>query len=345
MKSNNPKISIVIINHNGANFLTKYLPHVLKTDYQNFDIILVDNGSTDNSVKIIRNFEKFFKNMIHPIFLEKNVGPCRARNIGVKKSNSEIIAFLDNDARPDLFWLKKGLDCMMKHNAAVIQCKLMLEHNPNLIDSAGSLYGKFGFLYQLVNLGEKEPSLNEMPILSTKSAGMLIKKDVYLMIGGMDEDFFIYNEEYDLCWRVWKSGNSVFLCPDSVVYHYSGGTRQSNPKGFLPQLYYQGTKNYILTIFKNANKKTLITDGVIHFLSWLFIATGILLIRRSSYPAKFVYKGIFWNITNLPRICQKRKEIKKFSKRELPDYVKKKVPLKYYLRTFLHWSKVKSKVD
>jgi GT2 family glycosyltransferase len=120
-----------------------------------------------------------------------------------------------------------------------------------------------------------------------------------------DEDFFIYVEETDLCWRIWLSGFQVGYVPSSVVYHAFGRTPklQSPRTKFLGK--YHGTKNYISMILKNAGSFSLLKMLPIHVFCWMGIV-GWHFVRRRVVEGVWIGKGIFYNLTNFDSIWRKR---------------------------------------
>jgi hypothetical protein len=259
----------------------------------------------------------------------ENLGPAKARNQAVRVAKGDVIAFLDNDAKPDPGWLKKALQVLEHPDVGVVQCKLLLDGRDMVIDSIGSYLGSMGFLVQRVPLGQvRDAGQFEVPdeIFTTKSAGMLVKKNVFTRIGGFDPDYFIYEEEMDLCWRVWLHGYKVLLAPQSIVYHKSGSTKVIAPKISDELLYFHGTKNYILTVFKNGS----IRMSFIHSVFWLGVAFAMFMMRK---PKKgfYVTKGIAWNLTNIRQLVRKRASIQFTKKQEIPDNITKHVSIAYYL--------------
>src|SRR6266566_6473710 len=129
-----PPTSIVILNHNNGEFLEKCLSSVFSTEYPSFEVILVDNGSTDGSIdQVKRHFAdeprlKIIQNAL-------NVGASSGRNIGSKHAEGRYLAFLDPDTQVDKNWLKEAVSLMLQNpSIATVQCKLVLLSDPKRID-------------------------------------------------------------------------------------------------------------------------------------------------------------------------------------------------------------------
>lgn len=309
-----PLVSIVIVNCNGTKHLSDCLHSILNTNYINFEIIVVDNASVDDSIKttkqILDPFDidyKIIKNKI-------NLGPSTARNQGIKIAKGKYIAFLDNDTKVHPAWLKDAIKVFeLDFTVGACQCKLILDGTDNIIDCIGEYLGQYGFLVYEVTPGEIKDvgQYNHiMEIFAAKSAGMIARKDALEKINGFDDDFFIYMEESDLCWRIWLQGYKVVLIPSSIVYHKFGTSSIILPEKINYLVKFHGTKNYISTLTKNLEFKNLIKVLPMHIVMWLGIAFAFLL-KRQLRNAKWVLQGISWNFVNFRRIIKKRKIVQK----------------------------------
>lgn len=310
--------SIIIVNYNGKKFILDCLKSIFDSRNSSFEIIIVDNGSTDDSIYQIK---KQFKNQIKKIkiiSLRKNFGPAYARNIGVKSSSGKYICFLDNDTQVDSNWLKPALKEFTKNpKTGCIQSKLLLLDHKNRFDYAGDYLNQFGFLshratYRDLDRGQ----FNQRQIIfAAKSAGMFIRKDVFQKIGGFDKDFFIYMEETDLCWRSWLQNYQTVYLPDSIVYHgFSGSFKILNRPTANYNLRFHGTKNYILALIKNLSSRQLFF--ILPKQIFIFIAFSLYLLffKLKIKESVFVLGGIMWNLKNLSKTLSKRKKIQSFRK-------------------------------
>jgi len=325
-----PLVSIIIVNYNGYQFLKNCLSSILKNTYSNYEIIIADNGSTDQSVsKIKKDFPK--ESNIFFTELKKNIGPSAARNEAFKISHGEFIAFLDNDTQVEKNWIKEAVKLFLKNpKIGIIQSKLLLLDYPNRIDYVGELIGNLGFLKSIGIYGEidKNQYSKNHRILAAKSAGMFIRSTAFTQAGGFDPDYFIFMEETDLGWRVWMAGFKNVFCPKSIVYHQFSSSRKVMDKDFHNYLLrFHGCKNYIQTLIKNLSLGNIIKIVPLHIFLWFSLA-NFLLITGDFKSAKNIYQGIFWVFKNLKTILSKRKIIQ--SKRTITD---KKLFKNYRLMT------------
>ena len=220
-----PLVSIIVLNWNGKKWLAKCLPTLVKIKYKPLEIIVVNNGSTDDSAHFLKT--KFPE--IKVIEIKKNAGYARANNIGVKKALGKYVLLMNNDTTATPSFVTPLVDAMeMDSSIGIIQPQIRSMIYPNLLDSVGSFFTFTGFLY---HFGYMKPhTLNkynkDLFAYSIKGACFIMRRDDYIKLGGFDEDFVCYVEESDLCHRVWLSGKKVMYLPKSTIYHWGGGDMQ-----------------------------------------------------------------------------------------------------------------------
>jgi GT2 family glycosyltransferase len=339
-------VSIIIVNYNGYHLLKDCLQSIIQNSYSKYEIIIADNGSTDNSIPQIKKDFKDNLSKIKILNLKKNLGPALARNFAFKKSTGDIIAFLDNDTKVDPNWITKIIPIFKNPKIGFIQSKLLLMDSPKQLDCVGERLGSFGFLKAVGKYGQLDTNQykNGIKILSAKSAGMFIRRRAFINAGMFDPDYFIFMEETDLGWRVWLSGYQNILVSDSIVYHKFSSTKTIVDTNFNNYLIrFHGTKNYIQTLIKNLSFPYLIKILPIHIFLWFSLATFFLITGKFKL-AKNIYTGITWNFTHLSNTLKKRKQIQ--SSRLVSDnYLFKKqklltkTKLKFYVNNFFKFSK------
>ena len=304
--------SVIIPTFNAKKYISECISSILKNGYPNYEIIVVDNSSTDDTLNYLK--ETFSRKIVKIKFviLGKNYGPARARNEGAKVAKGQYLAFLDGDTEVEKDWIGEALKGFIENKKiAALQCKLLLMLNRNCYDYAGEYLGSSGFLAPVASYGEKDCGQYDSfrKILAAKSAGMFIRKDVFDKIGGFDEDYFIFLEETDLGWRCWLAGYEVIFYPQSIVYHHFSATKSIVDKDFNNYLVrFHGTKNYIMTLIKNLSFQKLAFILPRHIFIW-FCFTIFLIIHGNFRSAFNVLRGIYWNISNLSKILSKRKKI------------------------------------
>jgi GT2 family glycosyltransferase len=300
-----PKVSIIIVNYNGGIIFKNCLESVKKLNYSNYELVIVDNGSTDGTEKYAN------------INNTKNTGFVGGNNQGVEIAKGKYILLLNNDTiiKPDL------LDILVSRmdkdeTLGVIQPKIFLMDKAGYLDNAGSFFTKIGFLdHWGFNKKDSGEYNNEKEIFSAKGACMMIRKELIDKIGLFDKDYFAYFEESDFCWRVWLSGYKIIYYPKTSIRHKVGFTTKSQNVNFLNYLYY---RNRICSLIKNLEFKNLIWIFPLHLVLSFGIAF-IFLIRGSMSSFLLIMRAIKWNFVYLENTLKKRSKVQKI--RQISDEV------------------------
>ena len=250
--------SIIIVTWNGLEHLKNYLPSVVTTNYPDFEIIIADNASTDESVDWIQKNYPSCK----IASLDDNYGYAGGNNRSVEVASGEIIIFLNNDAKPDPDWLLRLNECITETQADILQPKIKSLRQPNHFEYAGAAGGYIDWLgypfckgrlfdHTEVDVGQYE---HIDRIFWASGAALTIRKELFIDLGGFDETFQFHMEEIDLCWRALKKGKSIYYCPNSVVYHLGAGSlsETSTRKTFY------NYRNSLLMLTKNIEKYLIV---------------------------------------------------------------------------------------
>lgn len=250
--------SIIIVSWNALQHLKTFLPSVADTHYENLEIILADNASTDGSAKWVnQHYPK-----VKVATFDANYGYCGGNNRGAKHAEGDILVFLNNDVKVEPDWITKLNKCFQEHpEAAAIQPKMRSFSNPDEFEYAGAAGGfldKYAYPFcrgRIFDTVEKDVGQYDVAteILWASGAALAIRKKQFEEIGGFDEDFEFHMEEIDLCWQLWNRGHTVRYCPESVVYHLGGG---SMPMGSPRKVYYN-YRNNLKMLWKNCSSQTL----------------------------------------------------------------------------------------
>lgn len=306
-------VSVIIINWNGGEVFATCLKSLKKINYQNWELIVVDNGSSDNSENLVKLYKPTLK--IKIIKNKQNEGFAKANNQGYKKSEGKYILLLNNDTKVTPDFLNILVEKMeMDNNLGVVQPKIYLMDKLGYLDNAGSFFTKIGFLHHWGFMMKDNPEFNkEKYIFSAKGACMLIRRKVIEEVGLFDNNFISYFEESDFCWRAWLIGYTVLFYPDAKIYHKLGFTIKRLDVLNLNYHYY---KNRICSLIKNLGKENLIPILFAHIL----ISCGIIIlfiIRLQPKNSLIIIKAILWNLKNLKNNLNKRNKIQQ--KRKITD--------------------------
>jgi GT2 family glycosyltransferase len=260
----NSFVSVVIVNYNGLEHLRKCVASLLLSEYPFYEIIIVDNGSTDGSVsRITREFEKY-QNRIVILDLQNNLGFAIGNRFGANKAVGKYILFLNNDTKVESSSIGELVKVMDRNpSIGVAQPKILLMDKPDTFDCAGATLNVFG-VSRPRGWNEKDiGQYDQMDDISyAKGASMIVRKDVWSNLEGFDPLFFVYSEESDFCWRVWLSGYRVVFAPSTRVYHVGAATTTKFRPYFLRFQFY---RNQNVTVAKNLSLKNLIkyTPGLV----------------------------------------------------------------------------------
>ncbi|NUM32002.1 MAG: glycosyltransferase family 2 protein [Bacteroidetes bacterium] len=262
-----PKVSIVILNFNTRFFLEKLIPFLIKTDYDNFEIIVADNASIDGSADFIKEFYPEIK----LICFDENYGFAGGYNKALEQIESDYFVLLNSDVEVTQNWLKPLISLAQSDSKiAVVQPKLLDYNSRNKFEYAGGSGGfidKYGYpfcrgrWFNFIEFDTKQYN-DTREIFWASGACFLIKSEYWKKSGGLDEDFFAHMEEIDLCWRLKNDGYKIMVCPESVVYHIGGGTL---PVG-NPHKTYLNFRNGLFLLCKNLNEKVLFKTLFIRFV-------------------------------------------------------------------------------
>ncbi len=329
-------VSVIIANFNGKKYLEKCLSSLGKQIYTAREIIVVDNGSTDNSVSFIRN------NYPDVILIENknNLGFAEANNIGYKVSKGDYILFINNDTEGGNNFVAELIKTLISdEKIGVSFSKLLLMDDPKKYDTFGSYFTRTGFIYHAGYLQEDKGQYdNVKQVFSPKGVSFMVKREVIKKTELFDSDFFCYFEETDFFWRVWLSGHKIAFSPKSVVYHKGSGTSLKLNSDLID---YHSFKNRICTLLKNLSLGNLILILPIHLLLCLLISATFFILGKPS-NAKAIIRAIGWNIANFGATLKKRKkvqkDIRKITDRELFKDNLKRIPFNYmwsFLKAYL----------
>ena len=260
------KISILILNWNGKENTIECLNSLKKINYPNYEIIILDNGSKDDSVKILR--QKFPEARL--IGLNKNLGYAGGNNLGIKNAalmnNAEYVLILNNDTIVNKNFLKQLVKIAESNKDTGIVCpKVYFYYKPNIIQYAGLRFDLDRGESILMGYNKKDEGQFEKEEEMDFCGGtcMLVKKEVFERIGLFDENYFAYFEDNDFGFRARKSGYKIMFAPKAEIWHKVSSSSGGKINAFKE---YYMNRNRIWFMKKHANKKQLIN----FFLTFAF---------------------------------------------------------------------------
>lgn len=301
MEIEKPLISVIIVNWNGAKVLDHCLTALYDQTFTNFEVIIVDNGSTDGSIEATK---KRWPN-IHIESLDRNIGFAKANNLGVNLGKGQWIALLNNDAFPHKNWLENLILATKKYSSYSFFASRLVMVNPiDCLDGIGDVYHISGAAWRH-GYGKKYQQTELVPseVFGACAAAALYSKEIFLEVGGFDEDYFCYHEDVDLAFRLRLKGYHCLFVPEAIVNHVGSGSQGAHSDFVL----YYGHRNLIWTYVKNMPNPFF----------WLYLPNHLLLNLFSLFwfllngQGKPIFQAKWDAIRGLPNILKKRKEIQK----------------------------------
>ncbi|WP_409200106.1 glycosyltransferase family 2 protein [Methanobrevibacter sp. DSM 116169] len=236
-----PLVSIIVLNRNGSKHLKRlFTDFASKTNYNNYEIIVVDNASTDDSLNVLEEFSKDLP--IEIIKNDINVSFSQGNNDAAKIANGEYLLLLNNDIEPTFGWLNELMGVMLNNeNVGAVGAKLVFPYTFNMenqetsfsIQHAGVkfreemtpyIYGPYHEnMFLTMIFSHKVNELKES--ISNTAATLLVPKKLYLDLGGLDEGYFYGYEDIDFAFKLYTNNYKTFYCPSALLFHHESATR------------------------------------------------------------------------------------------------------------------------
>ncbi|MFP3897445.1 MAG: glycosyltransferase family 2 protein [Anaerolineales bacterium] len=216
------RVSVIIPNWNGWELLCPCLDSLQEQVYRDFEIIVVDNGSTDGSVSKLRKKYPW----VRTLPLTENKGYSGGCNAGIRRAKGDLLVMLNNDTEVDTQWLAALVDAADRHpKAGSFASRIMIHDAPHIIHSAGDLYRRDGTSDSRGVWTEYAPPYDEESyVFGGCGAAVAYRREMLRDIGLFEEAFFMYCEDVDLSWRAQIAGWKCVYVPQAVLYHHHGAS-------------------------------------------------------------------------------------------------------------------------
>jgi len=306
-----PKVGVAVLSYNGKELLEKFLPPIINTDYNDFEVYVIDNASTDGTGDFLKeNFPE-----VKVISIEINKGFTNGYVEGLKHIDNEYYVLVSSDIEVTEGWMRPIID-LMESDQSIAACQPKvksydLKDHFEYSGSAGGYIDILGYPFcrgrMFNNLEIDSGQYDDTREVFWATGGCLfIRSELYNKAGGLDDDFYAHMEEIDLCWRLKNMGYKIYVCPKSVVYHVGGHIISYGS----PTKIYRNFRNSLITDVKNIPTNQLIWKLPLRIL------LDILFAYKSLFTGNFTeYKSIakahFNFFTNMGKWFTKRKEAKK----------------------------------
>lgn len=318
-KSNeqNPIISIIILNYNAGDLLIDCVDSILKSNYKDFEIIVVDNISNDDShtkckeefpeIKLIRNSE--------------NLGYCEGNNVGIRAAIGEYIIILNPDTIVHPDWISELLSAFIKNGDGIYQPKFLATVDHSMLLSTGNMIQIFGFGYSR-SKGDKDNGQFEKIEKINFASGTCIftSKKILDKIGLFESFLFAFHDDFELCWRGALIGINSFYVPSAIVYHpIEGYSFRWSPLKF--KLLERNRKYCLLTLYSRSTFFKMIPGLLLIDIAVLFfyLSKGLVKMKISADLE------ILRNLKNINKKYKQNQRIRKVGDRELVNQYKNEV--------------------
>lgn len=284
-------LSVIIVNYNVKELLEQCINSIFTASADlNVEIIVVDNNSFDGSIAYMKS--KFPSNpQLKLIDSPVNLGFAKANNLGAKEAKGEYLLILNPDTILQEDTLDKTLK-FYKENKGIgaLTCKLILPNGQLDLACRRSFPTPFVAVYRIIGLSRLFPKSktfgkynltyldenNTYEVDAIVGAFMLIKKEIYDTVKGFDEDYFMYGEDLDLCYRIKKAGYKIFYYPETSIIHYKGESTKKSSISYVNNFY------GAMQVFVKKNLKT--SFWLMNFL----IRLSIIYRAAISYITRFL---------------------------------------------------------
>lgn len=297
MLNNSSLVSIIIVNWNAIKYLESCITSLEGQNYKNFEIIMVDNDSSDGSVEYVeKNFSK-----VRIIKNKLNVGFAEGNNIGIKNSTGDIIALFNPDAKAERNWLSTMVSLLQSsEKIAAVSGKMYYMGDQYGKDAVFCTWPKIDQYSAIAyNFHDHEPT-SKVDYLT--GGAMVVKKSVIDRIGLLDGDYFMYFEETDWCARMIRAGYDLIYTPDAIVWHHVSATISESDK----KIYFM-ERSRIRFALKNFD-----ASYVPIFISNILVESIFIFLRDIKNGifsrTKIRLQAISWNLFHLVETIENRKK-------------------------------------
>jgi GT2 family glycosyltransferase len=323
-----PCLSVVIVNWNGRDYLKECLNSLRRQTWKEFEIILLDNGSTDGSVEYV---EENFPGWVRILANERNEGFSGGNNRGIRAASGKYIVLLNNDAQADPRWLEELVKVAGENpRAGMLACKIYLQGGSKIIDNVGHLIYRDGLNR---GRGRLEADLGQYEkmeeVFFPSGCAALYRREMLDEVGLFDEDFFAYGDDTDLGIKGRLAGWKCLYVPKAVVHHrYS---QSSGAYSALKAFYVE--RNRLWIAVKYFPLPLLLESPFFTFLRFALQGYGALVGRGAAgrfseahSPGellRILLKAYLAAFRGLPRMWKKRNDMKKkirVSEREIRSW-------------------------
>ncbi len=308
-----PLVSVVIATYNGAGFLEACVESVMRSRYENFEVIVVDNASTDGSAELM---QKRFGGDTRLVIIRNPVNLLftGGYNTGLRQARGELIVALNNDTEVDSEWLSEIEKAMRDESIGAAQPKVLVwGKKPPVIDYAGAGVDRFGFCVGY-GAGEEDSGSpgNVEDIFYAGGTAMVLRKKALDTVGLFEERFGMHWEDVDLSWRMHLAGYRVVVIPRAMIYHK--GSLSMKKFSEKSTVIWYVRKNRLAGLIKNYSFFHVITIVPCLVALYAGVALKESIVNRNAAYILNTLRAVWWNIRQLPYFIRQRAAVQKTRK-------------------------------
>ena len=329
-------VSIIIVTYNSAQFIPALMDSICRqTIFDLLEILILDNGSSDQTVNLCRDASTSWKKPAIIEALGKNYGYPLANNLGVERASGEFVFILNADTWLEPDCMEKLLQAMQKANADAA-VPLVAELKSDKIIATAAL----GFdLTGRPTWADADPHQSKpwYRCFMVGGCGFMFRRDVWKKVGGFDPDLFMYAEDDDISWKLWLSGHDGIQVKNAILHHRQRSPMEVGECAVKDSTRYLSNRNSLVVLAKNAQNLLLLCLPL-QILMLLTEAIFFLIVRRNW---RFVWTGYLKAIIDafkmLPHIIEERKNIQQIRRRS--DWTMAKLFLRFRIN---RWDMLKA---
>lgn len=295
-----PSVTVIVVNWNGKELLTPCFQALRQQRFRDFEIIIVDNGSTDGSVEFVKaDFPE-----VRVIALDENLGFSAANNVGIRLARGKYMALLNSDTEVESRWLEELVNALEAHpEIGFCASKMLLWQRREIADTCGDFYTVEGIAGKIGHLEHADQYNHPREVFGACAGAAIYRKSMLDDIGLLDEDFFLAHEDTDLSFRAQLMGYKCLYVPTAIVYHHLSATIGADSDTYI----YYGHRNNEYVYIKNMPLLLLLKYWPWHLL-FDFLLLLFFFPRGKALP---FLKAKGAALRGFPRMLKKRWHIQK----------------------------------
>lgn len=300
-KHNPPMLSIIIVVWNNLEHLSSCLENLQKQVFQNYELVIIDNGSSDDLTMVIEG--KYKLSNFQTKKLPKNIGFAAANNMGVRMAQGKWVVLLNADAFPEPDWLEKLVQAAEAHpEYLAFSSRQISAMAREFLDGAGDAYHVSGMAWRnYLGYPALQYGQDSREVFSPCAAAAMYLREAFLDVGGFDEDLFSYYEDVDLGFRFRLAGYKAYYVADAIVHHVGSATFGAR-SDFA---FYHVHRNLVWVFWANMPSPYHILFLPQHIFLNMFYLFYYALLGRG----KVLFRAKRDALIGLPTVLKKRREI------------------------------------